>query len=168
MPDHVFEDFYQEFKDKVYTHVYYRVGNNREAAADITSEVFLKAFKNFSRYDRNYAFSTWVFTITRNVIIDYRRKHQDTANVEDYVDVLEGDDEQISTILDRELDLMWLGVEIENLPEKQSMYLSHRLFAGKSVKEIAQQYNAKEDTIRKNIQRATKTLLKAHKNRYVA
>jgi RNA polymerase sigma-70 factor, ECF subfamily len=166
MVKQAFEDFYHDFKDKVYTHVYYRVGGNREVAADITSEVFLKAFKSFDSYDKKHAFSTWIFTITRNAIIDHYRKHKDTSNIDDYAEKLENDQEIIGDVFDREIDLAWLKEEIDNLPEKQRVYLSHRLFGGETVKEIATKYGAKQDAIRKNIQRATTRLVAAHKNRY--
>jgi|GEM_PF-6179355 len=47
MSDKIFEEYYHEFKDKVYTHVYYRVGTDKDAAADVTSDIFCVPTKTF-------------------------------------------------------------------------------------------------------------------------
>ncbi len=53
---------------------------NREEAQDITQEAFLAAFANLSGYDSSRAaFSTWLFTITRNRCINLLKKSRPIA-----------------------------------------------------------------------------------------
>ena len=48
---------------------------NRSAATDSVQEVFIKAWKNISRFDPERAsFKTWVFTIAKNTTTDFLRK----------------------------------------------------------------------------------------------
>ncbi len=55
----------------------YRMTGNRETAEDLGQEVFLKAYRQLHRYDRNKAaFSTWLFTLARNLCLDALRKKQ--------------------------------------------------------------------------------------------
>ena len=68
-----FAQLYDEYLDKVYRYIQYRV-NNMQLAEDLTSTVFEKALVNFDKFSSDRAsFSTWIFSIARNVVIDYYR-----------------------------------------------------------------------------------------------
>lgn len=70
----VFGRLYEQYLPGVFQYVNYRVGD-RDAAEDLTSDIFSKALTNFSRYDpAKAAFSTWIFSIARNTVIDYYRR----------------------------------------------------------------------------------------------
>lgn len=49
---------------------------NREDAEDICQESFHKCFNNLSKYNHNYAFSTWLYTIAQNNSFDFLRKNR--------------------------------------------------------------------------------------------
>jgi RNA polymerase sigma factor (sigma-70 family) len=69
----IFAQLYDEFMPKVFAYVHYRV-NDRQTTEDLTSIVFEKALANFTRYSSDKgAFSTWIFTIARNSVIDHFR-----------------------------------------------------------------------------------------------
>src|SRR6184192_276996 len=44
----------------------YRVAGDREWAADLAQEVFLRALRNLSTFRGDAKFSTWLYTIARN------------------------------------------------------------------------------------------------------
>jgi RNA polymerase sigma factor (sigma-70 family) len=68
-----FARLYDEYLDKVYRYIQYRV-NNMQLAEDLTSTVFEKALVNFDKFsDDRASFSTWIFSIARNVVIDHYR-----------------------------------------------------------------------------------------------
>jgi RNA polymerase sigma factor (sigma-70 family) len=68
-----FEGLYDEFMPKVFRYIRYKV-NNQQLTEDLTSTVFEKALVNFERYSSDKAaFSTWIFSIARNTIIDHFR-----------------------------------------------------------------------------------------------
>lgn len=53
---------------------------NREEAQDIAQEAFLAAFVNLSSYDSSRAaFSTWLYTITRNRCINFLKRTRPVA-----------------------------------------------------------------------------------------
>ncbi|MFB3787765.1 MAG: RNA polymerase sigma factor [bacterium] len=55
----------------------FRMTGNRETAEDLGQEVFLRAYRQLHRYDRKKAaFSTWLFTLARNLCLDAMRKKQ--------------------------------------------------------------------------------------------
>jgi RNA polymerase sigma-70 factor (ECF subfamily) len=51
-----------------------RLLGERELALDFTQEVFLKAYASLPTYRPEYKFSTWLFTIASNHLIDHWRK----------------------------------------------------------------------------------------------
>jgi RNA polymerase sigma-70 factor (ECF subfamily) len=89
-----FARLYEEFMPRVFRYVSYRIAN-RSTAEDLTSTVFEKALTGFGRYRADKAaFSTWLFTIARNTVIDHLRVHKNTQSldVEDAPDVADGHD----------------------------------------------------------------------------
>jgi RNA polymerase sigma factor (sigma-70 family) len=69
----LFGRLYEQYLPKIFHYVSYRVGD-RTAAEDLTSDIFNKALTSFTKYDSGKAsFSTWIFSIARNTIIDYYR-----------------------------------------------------------------------------------------------
>ena len=57
----------------------FRFTGDRTAAEDVTQDVFLKIYRNLATFDSGKgAFSTWITTLTRNLLVDhYRRARQD-------------------------------------------------------------------------------------------
>ena len=69
-----FEEVYEQNFRYVYNVVYMRV-MHRETAEDITSEVFVKAWKNYDRFDPEIATPvTWLCAIANNEVKMYLRK----------------------------------------------------------------------------------------------
>src|SRR5579872_2117720 len=48
----------------------------REAAEDLTQEIFIKAYFALNRFEGESAFYTWLFRIASNHCLDYLRKRQ--------------------------------------------------------------------------------------------
>lgn len=70
----LFGKLYEEYLPRVYQYVSYRV-DNRSEVEELTSIVFEKALTKFNTYNsQKAAFSTWIFTIAHNIVIDYYRK----------------------------------------------------------------------------------------------
>lgn len=72
-----FAKLYDLFIHPIYRYIYYRAGAGE--AEDLTELVFLKTWENIRQYrsgQRN--FSSWIFRIAHNVVIDfYRSCHRD-------------------------------------------------------------------------------------------
>jgi RNA polymerase sigma-70 factor, ECF subfamily len=71
-----FEVLYAAYFPRIYSYVRYRV-DSVSAAEDITSQIFEQAYRHLDRYDpEQAAFSTWLFTITRNAIYNHSRRQK--------------------------------------------------------------------------------------------
>ena len=70
---------YADQLPRVYNYFRYRVGDDA-LAEDLTATTFEKAWRARKRYRRDRAaFSTWLFTIARNVATDYYRRRHPTV-----------------------------------------------------------------------------------------
>ena len=69
--------FYERF---VYQ-IAYSALLDREDALDVTQEVFLKIFRFIGRFHFECAFSTWVYTITKNTVSDFFRSRKRHGSV---------------------------------------------------------------------------------------
>jgi len=77
-----FGRLYDMYVDRVYRHIYYRVGNEHDAE-DLTQQVFLKAWEAIDRYRKTSSpFIAWLMTISHNLVIDFYRSRKDRTYLE--------------------------------------------------------------------------------------
>jgi len=68
-----FGDLYERYLKKIYTYIYYRVGNHADAE-DLTSRVFQKAFVHLPGYEhQGLPFSAWLYRIAHNIVANWYR-----------------------------------------------------------------------------------------------
>ncbi len=68
-----------------------RMVSQSEEAADVTQEVFIKAFQNFPRFDGRCSVRTWLFRIAYHLCVDRARKSDRSPNEIALVDPVEGE-----------------------------------------------------------------------------
>ena len=61
-----FDLLVQRYRERVYGVVYNLIGN-REDAADLTQDAFIKAFRSIHRFQAQAAFFTWLYRIAVNL-----------------------------------------------------------------------------------------------------
>ncbi len=74
-----FAEKYRSYFPRVFAYVYGRV-HNVHLTEDLVADVFERAFLKADSLRNDEAFSTWLFTIARNVIISHgRKRYRETA-----------------------------------------------------------------------------------------
>ncbi|HKA10499.1 MAG TPA: sigma-70 family RNA polymerase sigma factor [Candidatus Dormibacteraeota bacterium] len=69
-----FEDLYREYLGRIYAFLRSQLGNAPDAE-DVTSQVFMKAFEAYSRFEPRHASpAAWLFQIARNAALDHYRR----------------------------------------------------------------------------------------------
>ena len=112
MPD--LDSIYRDYSEKVMGYITTRV-QRRADAEDLCSDVFEKVFRKLDEYDQGKAaISTWIFTITRNTVIDYFRKSKPAAELDEN---LAADGEVDDGLLQDET-LSELAAALEKLPQE--------------------------------------------------
>ena len=157
-----FITYYNDYKHKVYSFVLYRVDGDRQLAEDLTSDAFLKAYEKFHRYDDTYAFSTWIFTIARNTVFDYYRKHQgehtDVTELEEVLPDERTDVADWQLAIDRELKLPEIHAALATLPAVQKEAIILKYLDDQDTKEIATIMDQSEGYVRLALSRGLKRL----------
>lgn len=71
--DNAIKELIEKYTPQIYNFVRRFVGSTE--ADDITQEIFIKVWKNIKRFNqKKSSFKTWLFTISRNTVIDFLRK----------------------------------------------------------------------------------------------
>lgn len=128
------ERVYIEFKDKVTRYVRGKIGNEHDSE-DVVSDVFVKVFNGLSDFDENKAsLSTWIYTITRNAVIDYFRAAKQFCELPEEL-CSEDDTEQ--NMINTEM-LERLADALERLNERERDIIILHYYSGRTLKVIAQ------------------------------
>lgn len=129
------EQIYNLYYQKVKSYIRGKVPNAQDVE-DLASDVFLKVYEKLDRFDDSKAsLSTWIYTITRNTVIDhYRTQKKFTPLDESYP----AEDNVDSALLQEEM-LESLATQLEKLDKRAQKIVILRYFHGKTLKEIAQQ-----------------------------
>lgn len=139
---------YEQFMPKVYRYISFRIRDDH-MVEDLTSTVFEKAFTKFDRFNPQKAsFSTWIFTIARNTVIDHYRvyKKDEYLNSEKITnapaDYPSPEDEAIKTENTRRLRVFLARL---NKREQEAIILKYS--NGMSNREIAEVLNLTETNV---------------------
>jgi RNA polymerase sigma-70 factor (ECF subfamily) len=121
---------------------------NLDDAHDIAQQAFLRVWKAAPRYRASARFTTWLFTILRNLVFNEsrRRTRRSTVSLDErtHPDEAHGSREFADTaaqrpdaaLLDAELEAA-IARAIERLPEQQRLALVLRRYQDISYEEIA-------------------------------
>ena len=97
------EEIVQLYHHRIYN-ICYRFTGRGEDADDLTQEVFIKIYKTLKTYDvKRGALSTWVTTMTRNLLVDHFRKSKQ-ERITDSLDASTGPEEDGPSLHERLAD----------------------------------------------------------------
>ncbi|MDR1531243.1 MAG: sigma-70 family RNA polymerase sigma factor [Clostridiales bacterium] len=152
-----FEELVNRYKNLVYS-IILRMTTDNEEANDLAQEVFIKLYKNLDKYYPDYKFSTWAIRITTNHVIDHRRKkHQETASLEDAEnEIYEGDSPEITAIRQEEHDQV--NEAVGNLPDMYKIPILLYHHQGLSYQEISDVIEEPLSKVKNRIFRGRKML----------
>lgn len=70
-----FDELITKYRGRVYG-VVYNMTSNREDAADLTQDAFIKAFQSINRFQGQSSFFTWLYRIAINSTLTHLRKNR--------------------------------------------------------------------------------------------
>jgi RNA polymerase sigma-70 factor, ECF subfamily len=138
----------------------YRYTRNRQDAEDLTQDTFVKAFKNFHRYDSRYAFSTWLYTIARRTVYNHYRSARPAEPIDYDIVSDEPSPDANAEISDRK-ESIWESAQ--RLKEEYQEVLALKYVEDLSVKEISKILNKTQTNVKILLFRARNQLKKIHK-----
>ena len=157
-------------RDPVYFMLNEKVNGNKELAKELTIETFGKAFNKLHSYTPNFAFTTWLYSIAKNNLIDYlRKKKLPTVSLSNMFD---SDEENAKVLqfpsdmlnpegeLEKKQRIKILRKIVEQLNPNYRILVKLRYFKEYTYDEIAQELNIPLGTVKAQLHRSREQLFK--------
>ena len=141
------------YETPVFNYVLRLVGGDRALAEDLTQEVFLRVYQGLPKFSLRSKFTTWLFQVTKNRVLDelraVERRPRALVAIDD-IAPLEVLDQPVERL--EEIDALWRAVE--NLSTDLKMALLLRDVVGLSYTEIADALEVTLATVKWRIYKA--------------
>jgi RNA polymerase sigma-70 factor (ECF subfamily) len=130
-----------------------RLVSDRSLAEDLTQEVFLRVYQGLPSFSLRSRFTTWLFQVTKNRVLDELRAHERRPRAVVAIDdvapleVLDAPLEQVE-----EMDAVWRAIHELNVDLKMALLL--RDVVGLSYNEIADSLEITLATVKWRIYKA--------------
>ncbi|MCZ6650621.1 MAG: sigma-70 family RNA polymerase sigma factor [Acidobacteria bacterium] len=160
-----FETLVRRHNRAIYNYIYRMIGQ-ADLAADLTQEVFLKVYMALSSFDPTYRFTTWLYRIASNRVIDHiRRQRMILVPLEPPAGETRGAPREVAAgarnpqenLLDRE-SARGVAEAIGDLPSEYRELIILRHFQHRSYEEIAQIKDSPLGTVKNRLFRAREAL----------
>lgn len=151
-----FAQIYDHFFEPIYRYVYFRVSPSE--VDDLVEVTFIKAWTNLEKYEkRDVNFSSWLFKIAHNTVIDHRRSHRPLFEVKEE---MKDDSEQAAPkeLTEKNMLSTTIRSAVDELKEPYRQVITLKFLLGLSNAEIAEIMNEREGNIRVMQFRALKEL----------
>lgn len=87
-----FAELYDLYADRIFRFIFHKT-MQRDLAEDLTSDTFVRALEKLKQFSPGKGqFSTWIYTIARNLITDHWRSYREHRDIEDVWDLSSLDD----------------------------------------------------------------------------
>ena len=154
------------YKAKLGKYIKRRTNIGAHDIEDLLQDIFIKVYVNINEYDDKLVFSSWIYRITHNYMIDWLRKNKKYVNfsIDDdenrLVFILEDESQRIEdkyNSLDKEqLDI--LKRELNNIPIDYKEIIILKFFEDKAYDEISDILKISVNSVGVKINRAKKIL----------
>jgi RNA polymerase sigma-70 factor (ECF subfamily) len=144
-----FEELVCRYSSRLFHFLRPRISTSQDIE-DLIQETFLKAFRNIDRYNPDYKFSTWLYTVAIRLAISHYRakKPKDLSSIPNHVSL---DPAEIMIQKDQSQKMWDLAKSLHN---KQYEALWLRYMEDMAVKEIASIMNKTQVQVRVLLHRA--------------
>ncbi len=165
-----FDELVRTYRERLYS-VVLNLTNHPEDAADLTQEVFIKAFANIRKYNFGSSFYTWLYRIAMNESFNFLRRarrkrmlkfeyfRRDEENSEDPLNRLADNSVKAPNAGSEELRDQ-LDRALEKLSDEHRAVIVLSEIEGLPLDEVAEVVGASEGTVKSRLHYARKALQK--------
>jgi RNA polymerase sigma-70 factor (ECF subfamily) len=151
-----FAELYDLYADRIFRFIFHKTMQH-DLAEDLTSDTFLRALEKIKQFDPEKGqFSTWIYTIARNLITDHWRSYREHQDIEDVWDLSSLDD-----VLDsahKQLISEKLHMALRDLSPESREILMMRFWQDLSFAQIAEVTGKSEGAVKMAAGRALQKL----------
>ncbi len=149
---------YDHYQPQIYRFVFLKV-SHREEAEDLTHQVFLKTWQNITEYEfQGFPFSSLLYRVARNQVIDYYRTKKNNLCLEDIVELKT--ENPVPKAIDNALDIEKVRKAIIQLKPEQQDVIILRFIEDFPIQTTASILNKSETAVKLLQHRAIKNLKK--------
>ncbi len=159
-----FRELYENYYEMIYR-LAYRYVKSQQDAEDIMQETFIKAFKAIDKFDFRIStnFSAWIYQIGIHCSIDYlrkrkKRKADQTDSFSDIYSEPEAQDVSPEKSVIANQTISQVKNALSLLSPKQRIMFDLRHLQHLAIKEISDQLQCSQSTVKKQLQRAVSKL----------
>ncbi len=153
-----FAEIYDRYKRLLFLNAYNRL-RNRQEAEDVVQEIFASLWNRRLTLTFSGHLAGYLYTSVRNRILDHYSQQQKESiyiqSLQKFID--EGESITDHLVRENEMNAL-IDREIAQLPKKMREVFELSRKAELSHKEIAEKLNISEQTVRKHVQHALRTL----------
>lgn len=153
-----FGKLYDRYLPPIYRFVFVKVGRKQDAE-DITQQVFTSAWQNIESFEfKGFPFSSWIYRIASNAVIDYYRTYKGNASIDAVPEEYFSEDAGNEAKVDLAIAMSTVRVALARLEQDQQNVLLMKFVNDLSNKEIAEALGKTEGAVRVIQHRALKQL----------
>jgi len=144
----------------------WRSGCRREDVEDVVSEVFLKVYRNLHQYRPDHAFSTWLYKLTANHVVDRSRRMKKERGRTEMPEQVEDTSQRVDDTMEAD-ERHTLVRKALGLVDDRYREVMHFVYVeGLKVDETARLLGLPEGTVKTRLMRGREALRKVlvHRN----
>ncbi|MEK7465746.1 MAG: sigma-70 family RNA polymerase sigma factor [Patescibacteria group bacterium] len=153
-----FGKLYDTHMPRIFRFIVLKVGAKHDAE-DLTQQVFINAWQHLPNFEfKGFPFSSWLYRIASNAVIDYYRTARPTYDIEKVPEELVARTAAMENELDHSFGMETIKIALAKLDPEHQNVLILRFVEDRSTKEIAELIEKSEGAVRVIQHRALKTL----------
>lgn len=161
-----FSQLYDRYFHRIYGFIWLKI-NNRADAEDLTSGVFLNAWRTIDRFSPKHdaSFIAWLFKMAHNALVDRRRREHEVFSLEamKLIDLLDESATRPEDEVESRITLMDVQHALDMLTSEQRDVILLRFVEELSAREVGDILGKSEGTVRGLQFRALEALRRALK-----
>jgi len=149
---------YERYKKPLFSY-FYRLSGNRERSEDMVQTVFYRILKSYKLFKAKSKFTTWMFSIAHNILVDAFKKRENKNLLSDMVEFESR--EEAGDVIDEmekkeQIKLLKIAMKRLSYEKREPLILSR--YEGMKYKEIAKIMNLSESAVKVRVFRAIEEL----------
>ena len=154
-----FEYLFTRYREALTRLFEQRLGD-KDTAADLLQETFIKVYLHLGDYSRSYTFGQWIYTIARNTLVDHIRRRADDLSIDEHFRSPQATtpSPEESVIISQSHSHFYAA--LEELSEEYRRIIVMRFIEEYSYEEIAEKLGKPINTVKTQIRRAKAAVCK--------
>lgn len=152
-----FEKLYGKYKNQLYR-FFLRQCGNRAIAEELYQDVWFRVIKSRNSYQHKALFSTWLYRIAHNILIDYFRKPEMDGDELKEGHISTGPANDPAVLVSGQEKIQRYLTQLRTLPKEQREVFLLKEEAGLSIEQISLTTGDSFETVKSRLRYAVKKL----------